>query len=98
MRQHRDIAHARGPQRDRHCHRHQRGTPIEQRRRPRLPQRRAQAGGQSRLVSGLTQQNRAGVPDQSLPIAGDLQGMIPAVMLHDEERSSPGKNVRVVTA
>jgi hypothetical protein len=29
VRQHRDVAHARGPQRDRHCHRYQRGTAIE---------------------------------------------------------------------
>ena len=48
------------------------------------------AGGQSRLVSGLAQQDRAGVPDQARPVRGDLQGMVPPVMLHGEERSSSG--------
>ena len=28
-------------------------------------------------------------PDQARPVARDLQGMVPAVMLHGEERSSP---------
>jgi hypothetical protein len=56
----------------------------------RPPQRRAQPGGQSRLVSGLAQQDRADGPGQAHPVARDLQGMAPAVMLHDEERSSPG--------
>jgi len=90
MRQHRDIAHARRAQRDRDRHRHQRGTTVEKGRFPRPPQRHAQPGGQSRLVSGLAQQDRAGVPDQARPVARDLQGMVPAVMLHGEERSSPG--------
>ena len=57
---------------------------------PRLPQRRAQLPGQSRLVSGLAEQDRAGVPDQARPVRGDLQGMVPPVMLHGEERSSSG--------
>jgi hypothetical protein len=34
------------------------------------------------------------MPDQGRPARGDLQGMIPPVMLHGEERSKPG-NVRV---
>ena len=57
-------------------------------RRARLPQRRAQAGGQSRLVGGLAEQDRAGVADQARPAAGDLQGMVPPRILHGEERSS----------
>jgi hypothetical protein len=52
-----------------------------------LLQCRAQPGGQSRLVSGLPQQDRAGVPDQARPVARDLQGMVPRRMLHGEERS-----------
>ena len=55
-----------------------------------LPQRRAQLRGQSRLVGGLAEQDRAGVADQARPVRGDLQGMVPPVMLHGEERSSPG--------
>ena len=37
-------------------------------------------------------------PTRPVPSRGDLQGMVPAVMLHGEERSSPGNYVRVVTA
>jgi hypothetical protein len=49
-------------------------------------------------VSGLRDHApRAGVAEQSLPVRGDLQGMVPPVKLHGEERSSEG-NVRVVTA
>ena len=59
-------------------------------RRALLPQRRAQPGGQSRLVGGLAEQDRAGVADQAGPVGGDLQGMVPPVMLHGEERSSSG--------
>ena len=55
-----------------------------------LPQRRAQLRGQSRLVGGLAEQDRAGVADQPGSVRGDLQGMVPPVMLHGEERSSPG--------
>ena len=42
------------------------------------------------LVGGLAEQDRAGVADQALPVRGDLQGMVPPVMLHGEERSSSG--------
>ena len=42
------------------------------------------------LVGGLPQQDRAGVPDQPGPVGGDLQGTVPPVMLHGEERSSSG--------
>jgi hypothetical protein len=52
-----------------------------------MQQCRAHPGGQSRLVSGLPQQDRAGVPDQARPVARDLQGMVPRRMLHGEERS-----------
>ena len=51
----------------------------------------------SRLIGGLAEQDRAGVADQPGPVGGDLQSMVPPVMLHREERSSPG-NVCVVTA
>jgi hypothetical protein len=37
------------------------------------------------------------VADESPSVRGDLQGMVPPVKLHGEERSSEG-NVRVVTA
>ncbi len=43
--------------------------------------------GQSGLVGGLAEQDRAGVADQARPAGGDLQGMVPPVMLHREERS-----------
>jgi hypothetical protein len=43
----------------------------------------------SRLIGGLAEQDRAGVADQPGPVGGDLQSMVPPVMLHGEERSSP---------
>jgi hypothetical protein len=36
---------------------------------------------------GLAEQDGARVAAQSLPVRGDLQGMVPPVMLHGEERS-----------
>ena len=30
------------------------------------------------------------MPDQACPVISDLQAVVPAVMLHGEERSSPG--------
>ena len=83
-----DVAHAGGPERDRDGHRDQHGPPVQERRRARLPQRRAQGGGEPGLVSGLAEQDRPGMADQPLPLCGDLQGMVPPVKLHDEERSS----------
>jgi hypothetical protein len=46
--------------------------------------------GESRLVGRLAEQHRPGVADQARPVRGDLQGMVPPVMLHGEERSNPG--------
>lgn len=86
VRQHRDIAHAGGPQRDRR-HQDQHDTPVQQRRRAFPAQRGTQARSKSRLVRGLPQQHRAGVADQTRPVRCDLQGMVPPVMLHGEERS-----------
>jgi hypothetical protein len=68
----------------------QHDPPVKQGRRARLPQSGAQARCQPCLVGGLPQQDRARVADQARPAAGDLQGMAPPVMLHGEERSSPG--------
>jgi hypothetical protein len=86
----RDAAHAGGAQHDRGRHRDQHDPPVKQGRRARLPQSGAQARCQPCLVGGLPQQDRARVADQARPAAGDLQGMVPPVMLHGEERSSPG--------
>src|SRR5690349_5323144 len=73
-------------------------VPLVQQRRAALPaQGGGQPGGQAELVGGLAEQDRAGVAEESPPVRGDLQGMIPPVKLHGEERSSEG-NVRVVTA
>src|SRR5690242_5496141 len=47
-------------------------------------------GGQAELVGGLAEQDRAGVADESLSVRGDLQGMVPPVKLHGEERSRSG--------
>ena len=66
------------------------GAPVEGGRRALLPQRPAELPGQSCLVGGLPQQDRAGVADQAGPAGGDLQGTVPPVMLHGEERSSSG--------
>ena len=41
----------------------------------------------SPALGGLAAQDRADVADQAGPAAGDLQGMIPPVMLHGEERT-----------
>jgi len=90
MRQHRDIAHAGRPEGDRRRHRHQDDPPVQNRGIPGLAQRRAQLRGQPRLVTGLPEQDRPGVADQACPVGGDLQGMVPPVMLHREERSSSG--------
>ena len=62
-------------------------SPVEQRRRALLPQGRAEPGGEPELVGGLAEQDGAGVADQALSVRGDLQGMVPPVMLHGEERS-----------
>jgi hypothetical protein len=83
-----DVAHAGGPERDRDGHRDQHGPPVQERRRARLPQRRAQGGGEPGLIGALAEQDRAGVADQALCVRGDLQGMVPSVKLHGEERSS----------
>ncbi len=92
-----DVAHAGRPERDRGRQRDQHGAPVEDGRGALLPQGRAELPGQSRLVGGLAEQDRAGVADQPGPVGSDLQGMVPPVMLHGEERSSPG-NACVVTA
>jgi hypothetical protein len=42
------------------------------------------------VVGGLAEQDRAGVADQARPVRGDLQGTVPPVMLHGEERFSSG--------
>ena len=96
VRQHRDVAHAGGPERDRRRHRDQHDPPVENGRCPRLPQRRTQGSGQSRLVSGLAEQDRARVADQARPAVGDLQGMVPPRILHGEERSSLREVAQVV--
>jgi hypothetical protein len=88
VREQRDVAHAGGAERDRGGQRHEHDPPVEQRRRALLPQRRAELPAQSRLVGGLAEQDGAGVADQARPVRGDLQGMVPPVMLHGEERSS----------
>ena len=50
----------------------------------------AQPGGQSRLAGGLAEQDHAGAAGQAGPAGGDLQGMVPPVTLHGEQRSSSG--------
>jgi hypothetical protein len=76
-----------GPERDRGGQRDEHGAPVEDGRAALLPQRRAQLPGQSGLVGGLAEQDRAGVAYQPGSVGGDLQGMVPPVMLHREERS-----------
>jgi len=73
-----------GRQRDQH------GAPVEDGRGALLPQRPAELRGEPGLVGGLAEQDRAGVADQPGSVGGDLQGMVPPVMLHGEERSSSG--------
>ena len=53
--------------------------------------------GQSGLVGGLAEQDRSGVADQACSVGGDLQGMVPPVMLHGEERSRSVDYMVVVT-
>ena len=97
MREQGDVAHGRGAQRDRDGQRCEHRPPVQQRRAALLQQGGGQPGGQAELVGGLAEQDRAGVADESPSVRGDLQGMVPPVKLHGEERSSEG-NVRVVTA
>ena len=51
---------------------------------------RLQRGRQPALVGQLPQQDAAAVPGQAGTVISDLQAVVPAVMLHGEERSSPG--------
>ena len=67
--EHRDVAHARGPQHDRGRHRDQHDPPVKDRRRALLPQRGAEPAGQSRLVSGQPRQDRARWPTRPAPSA-----------------------------
>jgi hypothetical protein len=85
-----DAAHAGRPERDRHGPPDQYDTPVQQQRPARLPHRHAQGGGQSRPASGPAEQHRADMAGQARPACGDLQGIIPPVMLPGEQRSSPG--------
>jgi hypothetical protein len=87
VREQADVAHARSSQRDRGGHRDERDSPVEQRRGALFLQRAGQQAGQADLVGGLAEQDRARVADQALSVRGDLQGMVPPVMLHGEERS-----------
>jgi hypothetical protein len=73
--QQRDVAHARGAQRDRGGHGRQYDAPVENGRLPRLPHRGAELAGESRLVGGLAEQDVAGVADQARSVRGDVQGM-----------------------
>jgi hypothetical protein len=102
MSQQGDVGHAGGPQRDRHRHGHQRHAPVYQRGLPgprqRGPQRGPQRGGQPRLVGQLAQQHGPGVPDQALAVPGHFQRVVPARILHHEERSCLGDSNGVVTA
>ena len=82
-----DVAHAGGPERDRGRQRDEHGAPVEDGRAAFLPQRPAELRSQSGLVGGLAEQDRSGVADQPCSVGGDLQGMVPPVMLHGEERS-----------
>jgi hypothetical protein len=65
-------------------------APVDQRERALPASAPPPARRSARLVGQLPQQDRAGVPDQALPVRGDLQPVVPPVMLHGEERSSPG--------
>jgi hypothetical protein len=58
-----------GAPRDRCRHRDQHDPPVEHGRLAGLPQRRAQVGGQSRLVGGLPQQDRPACPTRAAPPA-----------------------------
>jgi hypothetical protein len=90
LRQHRDIAHAGGARRDRDRDGHDHHAPAQLRELPCSRQRRLQCGCQPALVGQLPQQDAAAVPGQAGTVISDLQAVVPAVMLHGEERSSPG--------
>jgi len=85
-----DVAHAGRAERDRGRQRDEHGAPVEGGRAALLPQRPAELPGEPGLAGGLAEQDRAGVAGQAGPAGGDLQGMVPPVMLHGEERSSSG--------
>ena len=50
----------------------------------------AQRRGQPGLVGQLAQQDRPGVADQALAVPSHFQRVVPARILHHEERSCPG--------
>jgi hypothetical protein len=86
MGEQRDVAHGRGPERDRGGQRDEHRPPVQERRSALPPQGGGQAGGEAELVGGFAEQDRAGVADQALSVRGDLQGAVPPVKLHGEER------------
>jgi hypothetical protein len=85
--QHLDVGQRGGAQRDGDGRRCQRDAAAELRGLPSLGQGRVKPGGQAALVGELAQQDRAGVPDQAVPVGSDFQGMVPGRILHREERS-----------
>jgi hypothetical protein len=82
-----DVAHAGRAEGDRDGQRREHGPAVEERRRALPEQGGAEEGGEPELVGGLAEQDGARVADQPIPVRGDLQGMVPPVMLHGEERS-----------
>jgi hypothetical protein len=85
-----DVGHGRGTERDRDGQRGEHHPPAQQRRAALPAEGGGQPGGKAELVSGLAEQDRAGLADESFSVRGDLQGMVPPVKLHDEERSRSG--------
>ena len=92
-----DVAHARGAERDRDGQRDEHRPAVEQRRRALLQQGGGQPGGKAELVGCLAEQDRASVADEALSVRGDLQGTVPPVKLHGEERSRAEDCMVVVT-
>ena len=72
-------------------HRDQHDPPVEQRRRalPAAAPRSAPAVSPA-WSAALRSRIAPAWPTRPCPVRGDLQGMVPPVMLHGEERSSPG--------
>ena len=84
-----DVAHAGRAEGDRDRQRREHGPAVEQWRRALPEQGGTEPGGGPELAGGLAEQDGARVADQTLPVRGDFQGMLPPVM-QCMARSAPG--------
>jgi hypothetical protein len=81
MGEQRDVGHARGAEHDRDGQRDQNRAAIPPSRTVTARQHLVQTPGQTGPISAFTQQDRARVSDQALPVRADDQPLIPPTTL-----------------